>query len=149
MKPQKTWILIADGARARIVLNEGVGKGIKAIDKMIFQQESQEVRDIMADKPGRTFDSAGQGRHAMAYSSDPKRENERNFAKFLADILNKESNKGSFDRLVITAAPKTLGDIRDALSGTTQQKGHSEIAKDFTQLPNDDLVNKLKDVLAV
>ena len=77
MKSVKTWILIANGSRARIVINEGVGRGVTAVAGKFFNRESQKGGDIMADRPGRTFNSEGTGRHAMEYSSDPVRERER------------------------------------------------------------------------
>ena len=32
MKPTTTWILIADGARARLFANHGPGKGVEAVE---------------------------------------------------------------------------------------------------------------------
>ncbi len=56
MKQIRTWILIADGARARIVLNTGPGHGIEAMDGRVFRSDNLPTRDIEADRPGQSPD---------------------------------------------------------------------------------------------
>jgi protein required for attachment to host cells len=117
MKPTRTWILIADGARARVVENLGPGKGVSEVPGMEFSQPAERNRDIMSDRPGRTFESANNSRHGMEPPSDPKRMAEADFVAGLASMLDEKLKAGAFDRLVLVAAPQALGDIRKALSG--------------------------------
>ncbi|NJO67721.1 MAG: host attachment protein [Rhodospirillales bacterium] len=66
MQPVLTWILVADGVRARLFVNKGVGKGIEPVDDQQFVGTNLPSREIGSDQPGRTFDSGGVGaRHAM------------------------------------------------------------------------------------
>ena len=143
MKPVRTWIVIADGARARIVKNTGPGRGVEADAELVFRSEHQKLQEIMADKPGRAFDSVGKGRHAMAYGSDAVREDERHFLQSLAERLEKEALADAYDRLILVAPPRALGDLRSFLSKPVKNRVHDEIAKDLTQLPNDRLANHL------
>ena len=106
MKPRKTWIVIADGARARVVLNEGPGKGVQALDDLIFEGDHAPVREVMADRPGRTFDRAGEGRHAMEYASDPHQNLKARFAGQLAKVL--AQRVGDYDRIILVAPPTAL-----------------------------------------
>jgi hypothetical protein len=71
MKPTRLWILIADGGRARVVLNSGPGRGIEQVTGLIFDAELPPSHDIGADRPGRTHESMGKTRHAIEPQSDP------------------------------------------------------------------------------
>lgn len=149
MKAVKTWILVADAARARIFLNDGPGHGITELTERGVERDLKPSRDINADRPGRTFDSGGQGRHAMEPSTDPNRHQKFNFAKDVASMIAKAHHARSFDRLVMIAPPATLGDLRRALPKTVAGAIYGEIAKDLTQLSAKDLAGHLGDVLAV
>jgi len=146
MKPVRTWIMIANGARARIVANAGPGHGVTALEGMEFEDESLKTSEIVTDRPGRTHDSTGPGRHALSQGTDPHRERERAFAKTLASMLDAHCSKNSYDRLILTAAPQTLGDLRDALSSPVKAKVFAEKAKDLTQIPNSCLPAHLADI---
>ncbi|MEM7773998.1 MAG: host attachment protein [Pseudomonadota bacterium] len=149
MKPIRTWIVIADGARARVLLHDRSGGGIRAIETLDFRGPNLPDRDIHADKPGRTFDSVGAGRHAMEPKSDPHRTAKFDFARTLATFLDEQRAADAFDRLVIAAAPATLGDLRAALSPALKAVVHAELPKDLTQMPNDRLADHFVDVLPV
>jgi len=149
MKPVKTWILVADGARARIVVNEGPGKGVKQLEGADFRAEHPSSGDVMADRPGRSFESSGSGRHAMEPTSDAHRLAKQAFVKEIAGFLQRQAQKKSFDRLIILAPPQALGDLRAALSDAVRTLVTAELAKDLTPVPNEDLAKHLSDVLAV
>lgn len=149
MKPIRTWILIADGARARVVENLGPGKGVSEVTGMEFSQPAERNRDIMADRPGRSFESADNSRHSMEPPSDPKRLAEADFVAGLASMLDEKLKAGAFDRLVLVAAPQALGDIRKAISGQLADTVYGELAKDLTKVPNNDLEKHLGEVMAV
>lgn len=149
MKPTRTWILIADGARARVVENLGPGKGVSEVTGMEFSQPAERNRDIMSDRPGRSFESADNSRHGMEPPSDPKRLAEAAFVSDLASMLDEKFKAGAFDRLVLVAAPQALGDIRKALSSQLADAVYGELAKDLTKLPNNELTKHLGEVMAV
>ncbi|WP_108881520.1 host attachment protein [Anderseniella sp. Alg231-50] len=149
MKPVRTWILLADGTRARIVCNSGPGKGLDEVRGMEFEGENVRSGDIMADRPGRTFDSAGAHRHAMEPPSDPQREAKRSFAAELVAGLQDQLQAHAFDRLVLVAAPATLGDIRKVLPKPLLAVVYGEIPKNLVHVPNKELGDHLADVLAV
>jgi len=149
MKPITTWIVIADGAHARIVLNDGPGKGVKAGPERQFSAINVPGRDIMADRPGRTFDSAGQGRHAMEPRTNPRDVEQQKMFRELTKYLEQEAKKGSYDRLVIVAPPRALGSLRSELSARARAKVTGELDKDLTQVAIHDLAGHLGSVLAV
>lgn len=147
MKPIKTWVLIADGARARILENDGPGKGLTAIDRLVFAGDHGATHDLVDDREGRTHASHGPGRSAIDARTDPHRELKRTFAHHLADVLSHELDADAFDRLVIVATPVTLGDLRKLLTPKVAAKVTGEVHKDLTKTPNGDIASHLDDVL--
>lgn len=150
MRPVITWIVVADGVRARLFVNRGVGKGIEPILDREFVGSNLPTREIGTDQPGRTFDSAGVGsRHAMEPPTDPQRYQKRLFARNMAGQLDGARKAGAFDRLVVVAPPDTLGDLRAAFSRQLQARVMGEIAKDLTKMPPGALPTHLGNVLAI
>lgn len=148
MKKTVTWILIADGAQARVLENTGPGKGLKQVSGLDWSQAALQNRDIVSDKPGRSFSSNGAGRSAMEPRTDPAEHRETTFVKSVADMLDSKLQQGLFDRLVIVAAPIALGDIRKAMSGQVRKAVIAELNKDLTNLPTAQLDQHLDGILA-
>jgi protein required for attachment to host cells len=148
MKPTRTWVLIADGAQARILENDGPGKGLHAVDGCVFHGDHASTHEIVSDRTGRTHSSVGPGRSAIEAHSDPHRELKKKFAHQLADVLASRLREKAYDRLVIVAAPSALGDLRAAMSEQVRAKVTGEVTKDLTKTPDGDVATHLKDVLA-
>jgi len=148
MKKTVTWVLIADGAQARVLENTGPGKGLKQVDGLDFAQDALQAQEIVTDKPGRSHSSVGSGRSAMEPKTDPVAYRETEFVKSLADMLNREQQKGTFDRLVIAAAPIALGDIRKAISAGVKKVLIAELNKDLTNLPTAQLDQHFEGIIA-
>ena len=147
MKPKHTWIVVADGARARVLLNKGPGKGLEAMQDLVFEGDHSATRDIMADRPGRTFESGDVSRHAKEYSTDPHQQLKRQFVDELCDVLAKRA--GEFDRLVLVAPPEALGLLRKSLPSQIRQKVRHELHKDLTHVANADLPGHLAGLMAL
>ena len=142
-KSVKTWVLIADGARARILQSEAHGDALQPVPGCEFGVDDPPNRDIDADKPGRTFDSQGTGRHAMEPKTNPHRHRKAEFARHLAGFLEKKRAERAFDRLVIAASPATLGDLRQTLSKGVKAAIGGEIPKDLTGIPDREIADHL------
>lgn len=147
MKPTVTFVLVADGAEAKVFEHLGPGKGLKARQDLIFSQDHLKAGDIMADRQGRT--RTGVGRAAIDYGTDPVDERERSFVTDIAGILDAELKKGSFARLVVAADPTSLGHLRAAMSAPLRDTILAELPKDLTKLPTPQLEQHFADVLAV
>jgi protein required for attachment to host cells len=149
MKPIRSWIVIADGARARILENTGPGKGLTALPAEEMHHIHPPSRDIVADRPGRSHDRMGPQRHAMEPPSDAHREEKRRFADELAELLNTAARMDSYDRLVLVAPAKTLGDLRQALGKEAAAKVDGELSKDLTPIADHELPDHLDSVITV
>jgi protein required for attachment to host cells len=148
MKPTTTWILIADGARARIFANNGPGKGIEPVG-VELDADHRPDREIMSDKPGRAFESVGTARHAIEPHHDPHKELKRAFSEQLATLLDQQLAAKAFDRVVLVAPPEMLGDLRSALSAHVKAAVCAELDKDLTKTPEAELPQHLGAVLPV
>lgn len=135
MKPKITWVLIADGARARIVRDlEATGELADRLQDLTFDTDQKQLREIMADRPGRSFASEGSRRSAMEYHSDPVREQESAFADMLIEQLERRHAAHEFDGLAIVAEPRMLGLLRQKLSPKLSGAVIKEVSKDWTKL---------------
>lgn len=149
MKPIVTWIVIADGARARVLVNVGPGKGLQEVAGLELEQKPLKSTDIMADRPGRSHASTGHGRSAMEPPTDPVDKREADFIVSVAAMLDKQLSDKAFDRLILAAAPQALGNLRKSISSQVQKTVMAELAKDLTRVPNTDISKHFEDVLAV
>ncbi len=149
LKHKKTWVVVADGAHARIFLNEGPGTGLApALDHDLIGNKLSS-HEIGSDRPGFSFSSAGPGRHAMAPPSDPHDHAEHEFIRQVAKAVKEGLNAHSFEQLVLVAPPKALGQLRDELDPQAAKLVTSELHKDLTHLTPHQLGEHLQDVLKV
>ncbi len=149
MKPVITWVVLADGNSARFFRHEGPGKGLAPLPELDRSTKPLKAGDIMADKPGRSFSSSGHGRSALEPSTDPVEKIEADFAKGIADLLAEKLQGNAYQRLVIVAAPDSLGNIRKFLSAQVGETVIAELPKNLINTPVNDLPDHLETVLAV
>ncbi len=143
-----TWILAADGNQARLLKGVNFLKDDqKSPEQEIFRSDPKKAQDIMSDRPGRSFSSHGPGRSAMEYTSDPVRDEQQRFTAEVAEKLEGYAGAGAFDRLIVCAAPQTLGDLRTMLGSKARERTTAEIDKDFTNLPTDKLVSSVRSIM--
>ncbi|MBI1188196.1 MAG: host attachment protein [Alphaproteobacteria bacterium] len=129
MTPE-TLVLLADGRRARGLLE--ARRGAALAEAAAWAMEISDAERITPrDRPPRSFDRVGQGRHAMEAGADPHEDEERRFLLRVAQKLTAAAQAKAFDHLVIAAAPRALGILRAALPDKTRAMVQFEIAKDI------------------
>jgi protein required for attachment to host cells len=148
MKPIRTYILIADGARAHLLLSEGRGKPLTEVPDSDIRVDLKADHDLTTDRPGRVHESANVARHAIEREDLQRKEKER-FVQSLAEGLDRRLANREYDRLVIAAAPETLGIIRSALSDKVRASILAEVAKDLTKIPNPQIRSHLGEDLPI
>ena len=131
MAAETIWALALNSTRARVL--RGVRKGPATdADELELCSRHRDLREIMADKPGRSFSSASAGRRSsMEYGSDPIHEDERAFAKEVVELLETHRKAGDFDRLAIFASPEMLGIIRPELTDALRKLISAEVPKNL------------------
>lgn len=145
MKPTRTWILVADGARARILQNDGWGKGLQQIVYREHEESETATHDLGTDRPGRTREIAD-GTHHGLDETDWHRFEKAEFAHEMAKLLNHAAVANKFDRLVLIAPPQALGDLRKKLDTHTADRVTGEIDKDLTHASLDELKERIAEI---
>jgi len=111
----KPWIVVADQSKARIFTVDDPTGALLDVEQLAHPEARERARELGSDRPGRSFDSAGQGRHAMGTSVAPKEQEAIRFAKQISDHLNAACKAGRCDRLYLVAGPHFLGLLREQL----------------------------------
>jgi protein required for attachment to host cells len=96
-------------------------------------------RDLVSDRPGRSYESVGGQRHAIERENDPRYLEAVRFAKRISRRLDEARRKGEFDELIVVAGPPFLGLMRGELSRPTRQRVVHEIRKDLVHSPVESL----------
>jgi protein required for attachment to host cells len=134
MKPKRTWVLVADAGRARILEGDGSGHLVQ-VEGLSFETELPPTHELVADRQPRSIESVGGARHAISKGEDPHRKEKRKFVETIAHVLEERLDRNSFDRLVVVAPPQALGDLRGALAERVRARVVTEVAKDLTKTP--------------
>jgi len=131
------WLLVADGARALVLRNEGTAAEPKLATERAYSIDNPPSRDQGTDKPGRTNDFFGN--KSSMETPDWHQVAENHFMERLAADLEEDRRAGRFEKLMIAAPPVALGVLRAALAGALQKTVVAEFNKDWTKLPVPDI----------
>jgi len=141
-KVPTTWVLVADGGRARVLVARGPGKGFDVVIER--NADLQRTSELGTERPGRSYESATTARHAHE-APDYHRAQEQAFLQAMARELDAEHRSRRFDTLVVVAPPVALGMLRKALSRALHGAVGAEIDKDLTKIGLHDLPEHLRD----
>lgn len=126
--PAGTWVVVADGAHARMLHNVGDA------NKISLKQ------DRVIDPKNLDDDGPSGHRPPEERGSDM---DEATFAKQLAHRINAAALKNEFAHLVLVADPKTLGEMRPQLHQETVKRMVGEINKTLTNATIEDIEREL------
>ena len=130
----KIWVLVADSGRARLFQAEGTIGALQERTDLVMPTSRLQEQELVSDRPGRAFDSVGEGRHAMEPPTPAKEVESGRFAAELATLLESERQRGAYKRLVLVAPPAFLGQLRGALSDSVKTLVSAELDKHLVQL---------------
>jgi protein required for attachment to host cells len=132
-----TWVLVLDGEKFLMLRNQGDEQLINL--EVLDHEEIRNppTREQGTERPGRMSD-VGLGNSAVGQTDWHALEKER-FASDIAGRLKDWALKNRFDKLVVCADPKTLGNIRPEYHVEVERRIVAEIAKDLTSIPVDEI----------
>ncbi len=139
---QGTWVVIADGSRARICAKKARAKLVE-MQTIEHPAGRAKARDLVTDGQTTAFASVGGARHGIGADSPPKDHEQENFARELARRLEEGRTGNRFDQLVLVAPPGFLGLLRDQLSAPLAKCVTQSVAKDLTQAKLEDIQQQL------
>lgn len=134
-----TCIVACSSAIARCWISESRHSDWELLAEFGHDEATRREQDFQSDRPGRSFDSLGRGRHAMSLEHSAKEQSNIRFAETLADFLNRSVTAGKFRHLVILADPKFLGLLRGRLSATAAAAVAFEEPKNLVNLDARDI----------
>lgn len=140
MKQETIWALVMNTTRARILRGVREHNHLGAAE-LVLRTPHRALRDIMADKPGRTATSSGGGRRSsMQYASDPVHEDAVAFAREVVVLLETHRKASDFDSLAIFASEEMLGILRKELTDGLKAVVTKEITKNLMHESETDLM---------
>ena len=140
---QGTWVVVTDSEKALFLRNltDHQDPNLEVMDTE--EQENPSDIEQSANRPGRMHDTGVQQVSAMDDTDWHELQKER-FAADLSDILYDAAHKGEYDRLILVAAPKVLGHLRDDMHKEVTSKVVSEIPKNLAGHPVDEIEKLVK-----
>jgi len=141
------WVLVANQSQARLFEADKRAGELHELEALIHPESRLNGRDLISDAPGRTFDSGGQGRHAMGNVSQLHRLNGQRFARELAHALERGRVEGRYEKLYIVAEPQMVGSLREALNPPTRAVIAGETGKNLVNCEAEEIRAQLPDWL--
>ena len=125
-------IVVADQSKATLYTVADSRAPLEELELLEHPEGRDRAQALKSDRHGRSFDSGGQGRHAMGDSVDPKEQESIRFAGLVAGRLRSICNGRKHSRLFLVAGPHFLGLLREKL-GTPANTRIVEIRKNLGQ----------------
>lgn len=145
MHRKPIWFLVADAGTGKIFAGNRVLSEFAAVpfDDLKSLLPPEDERDD--DRPGRVYESANSGRHAVEPRTSPRRAEKQDAAQAIADFLLRKLQENAFSELVLIVPPRLLGDLHEVLPQEVRAKIVGEIGKDLTHLTTDQVRQHLQD----
>lgn len=140
MKDQKrrTWIVVADGGQARILLNEHRDQGVKELP-LVNKHDPRLAHH--------KTESAAAVHHTPVFKPTDEKRNEDAFLYRLAETLQTGIMRRECDQIILVAPASALGLLRKALNKEVHKHIVAEIVHDYTGQTSDFIYNHVKDKL--
>jgi len=128
-------IVVADQAEAVFYDSPSLQAAPHEVGRISDPAAHLHNRDLVSDRPGRSYESFGEARHAIARENDPRQLEAVRFARRIARRLDEARRKDEFEELIVVAGPPFLGLVRKELSRPTRALVVHEIRKDLVHSP--------------
>lgn len=127
-------VLVGDGQKALFLRNKGNAQRVDLEVERILEQDNPATREQGTDRPGRSAASVGVARSAMEEVDWHHLAKER-FADEIAKALYRYAHENRFEKLIVIAPPKILGNLRRAFHMEVIDRIVGEIPKELTSHP--------------
>lgn len=132
---QPTWILVADGVRARLFSPSPDGQALVELEDFTHPEGRAPGRHAMRDRPPRTMESVGPLRHGIEPRTTEAEKSADRFAHELNAVLERGRVDHRYERLVVAAPPDFLGTLMGVLDHHVRDCVVGRVDKDLTLLP--------------
>jgi protein required for attachment to host cells len=136
------WVIVCDGRKALILENIGDAQDPNLHAREVREHTESRTSEQGTDRPGKTHSSVGTARSAME-QTDWHDQSERAFVTALASRLHVAVTKGETEALIMIAAPRALGMIREIYSPAVRKAIRAELGKDLVKVPVHEIEKQL------
>lgn len=130
---RRTWILVANAAKARLFQSDG--QGLSEISDAIHPESAAHGHDLLADATGRRGQGpAGRGDRPGLGPDEPRQKQEaERFARHLGALLKTGLDEHAYEALVLVAPPHFLGLLKKHLGHTVARRVDATLDRDLVQ----------------
>lgn len=133
-----TFVVVTDGGKMLFLRNAGDAQNPNLEVERKRENDNPPDREQGSDRAGTSHNSVGSARSSMQ-ETDFHQLAEDRFAAKTADRLRAQALRGDFEKLIVVAPPKTLGELRKHYHKEVESRLAGEIAKDLTGHPVDEI----------
>jgi protein required for attachment to host cells len=137
------WVVVADGARARIFETHRRAPGLRPVLPYDLTINRLKDSERWSDRAGQRHQSGGYGRPPMVPSGDPVEHEHELLAREVAAVLAHGRNEHRVEAIVLVAAPAFLGLLRQLIDPQTRALVVAEDARDLSRLPEHELEGRI------
>ncbi len=127
-------VVVADGRKMLFFRNQGDATNLKLTVVHAEEQDNPADRDQKTDSAGRGSSPQGGSGNTLGEADFHQQEEDR-FAAETAALLKRRALGGEFEKLIIVAPPRTLGELRKHYHKEVSDRIEGELAKDLTGHP--------------
>lgn len=129
MLHKRTWVLVANGSKARIF--SFLKDSLTELTVLTHPETRMHGHDLVTDRSGQSLRSGGLGHHSMEPRIQPHKNETEHFAQEVSHYLDLEYKMNQFRDLHLIASPAFLGLLRQHLHTETQKGIVTTIDKDL------------------
>jgi protein required for attachment to host cells len=147
---KKTWIVLANAARARILSRDPGGGGLVEMADLIHPQSREKIDALTSDRQGHAQKAHGDPGHAGAAFQprmDPRHKEHGVFAAEVARYLEDAVVQGRCPELVLIASDPFLGKLKSHLGDAAGRVVGAAISHDLTSFAGPDLVRRVTEAM--
>lgn len=137
-----TVVLVADGRKMLFLRNEGDGEYPNLTVEHAEEQENPATNDQVTDRAGRASSPQGASQSSVG-GADAHQVEEDRFAADTAALLKKRALARDYEKLIVVAPPRTLGELRKHYHKEVSDRLVGELGKDLTGHPIPDIEKAL------
>lgn len=121
-----TVVVVCDSGHARLLALTPGGDGLVELEALVSPGARLPERDKVTDRPGRSFDCAGPGRHAVGGVETAREHEAPGFAREVAARIERARTSGEARGFVLVAPPEFLGLLRERSAGERGSRHHHQ-----------------------
>jgi protein required for attachment to host cells len=128
-------LVIVSGTRARLLTRTPAG-AFRTVRKLMSEAATQRSSALARDRLGRSHESVGSARHAIAPRSDPHQKAMAAFITEVAASVSAVAAGGQVHDLVIAGPPPVLEALDRALTPDLRTHVRARVGRDLAKVPD-------------